>query len=161
MNVGDVAPDFETVTESGESFRLSDHRGHKVVLYFYPKDNTPGCAAEACSLRDALPVFSGENIRVFGVSGGSAKSHKRFKEKYDLNFPLLMDEDHSIAKLYGVYVPKKLAGREYLGIHRITFLIDENGLIDGIYGGPHGIEKVKTKQHAEQIAKYWKLPLGK
>ncbi|MHA2140512.1 MAG: peroxiredoxin [Candidatus Thorarchaeota archaeon] len=156
---GDKAPDFKTTTESGEEFSLSAYKGKKVFLYFYPKDNTPGCKAEACSIRDSYHVFTGNDIPVFGVSGGTIKTHLSFKEKNDLPFPLLMDEEFRIAKLYGVYKPKKLYGKEYLGIVRTTFLINEEGNVEGIFGGPEGIEKVKTKEHAAQVIKFWGLKL--
>jgi peroxiredoxin Q/BCP len=159
VKIGDKAPDFTTTTESGEKVKLSDLKGKKVFLYFYPKDNTPGCKAEACSIRDSYDVFEKSEIPVFGVSGGTAKSHLSFKEKNNLPFPLLMDEEFEIAKLYDVYQTKKMYGKEYLGIVRTTFLIDEKGIIEGIYGGPEGIEKVKTKEHAYQVIKFWDLKL--
>jgi peroxiredoxin Q/BCP len=159
LKIGDKAPDFTTTTESGETIKLSSFKGKKIFLYFYPKDNTSGCKAEACSIRDSYEVFENSDIPVFGVSGGTEKSHKSFKEKNDLPFPLLMDEEFEIAKLYDVYQTKKMYGKEYLGIVRTTFLIDEKGMIEGIFGGPEGIEKVKTKTHADQIIKFWDLKL--
>ena len=159
IKTGDKAPDFTTTTESGEKFKLSDYKGKKLFLYFYPKDNTSGCKAEACSIRDSFNIFQSNDIPVFGVSGGSVKSHKSFKEKNDLPFPLLMDEDFEIAKLYDVYQKKMMYGKEYLGIVRTTFLIDEKGKVEGIFGGPEGIEKVKTKEHADQVIKFWGLKL--
>ena len=159
FKVGDKAPDFTTTTESGETIKLSSFKGKKIFLYFYPKDNTSGCQAEACSIRDNYNVFEKSDIPVFGVSGGTAKSHQSFKDKNDLPFPLLMDEEFEIAKLYDVYKTKKMYGKEYLGIERTTFLIDEKGIIEGIYGGPEGIEKVKTKEHADQVIKFWELKL--
>ena len=159
LKKGDKAPNFTTTTESGEKFKLSSLKGKKVFLYFYPKDNTSGCQAEACSIRDNYSVFEKSDIPVFGVSGGTAKSHQSFKDKNNLPFPLLMDEEFEIAKLYGVYVTKKMYGNEYLGIERTTFLIDEKGKIEGIFGGPEGIEKVQTKTHADQIIKFWNLKL--
>jgi len=159
LKIGDKAPDFTTITESGEKIRLSSFKGKKVFLYFYPKDNTPGCQAEACSIRDSYDVFEKSDIPVFGVSGGTEKSHKSFKEKNKLPFPLLMDEEFEIAKLYAVYQKKSMYGKEYMGIERTTFLIDEKGKIEGIYGGPEGIEKVKTKDHANQVIKFWDLKL--
>jgi peroxiredoxin Q/BCP len=159
LKIGDKAPDFTTTTESGETVKLSSYKGKKVFLYFYPKDNTSGCQAEACSIRDSYDVFEKSDIPVFGVSGGSAKSHKSFIDKNSLPFPLLMDEEFEIAKLYNVYQTKKMYGKEYLGIVRTTFLIDEKGIIEGIYGGPEGIEKVKTKEHAYQVIKFWDLKL--
>ncbi len=159
LKIGDKAPNFETTTESGEKVKLNSLRGKKVFLYFYPKDNTPGCQAEACSIRDNFEVFKNSDIPVFGVSGGTEKSHKSFKEKNDLPFPLLMDEEFEIAKLYDVYTTKKMYGKEYLGIERTTFLIDEKGKIEGIFGGPEGIDKVKTSEHADQVIKFWNLKL--
>ncbi|MFW9913461.1 MAG: peroxiredoxin [Candidatus Thorarchaeota archaeon] len=159
IKIGDKAPDFKTKTESGDEFKLSAHKGKKVFLYFYPKDNTTGCKAEACSIRDSYNVFEGNDIPVFGVSGGTAKSHQSFKDKNDLPFPLLMDENFEISKLYDVYQTKKMYGKEYLGIVRTTFLIDEDGKVEGIFGGPEGIEKVKTKDHANQVIKFWGLKL--
>ncbi|MEM4734588.1 MAG: peroxiredoxin [Candidatus Thorarchaeota archaeon] len=158
MEQGEIAPVFKTTTESGEPFDLTAFRGQKVVLYFYPKDDTPGCTQEACSLRDAFPVFEGASVRIFGISGGTAKSHQKFKAKNSLPFPLLMDENFEIARLYGVYVKKSMYGKEYMGIERTTFLIDENGRIAGVFG-PNGIEKVDTKRHAEQVISYWKLKM--
>ena len=159
LKIGEKAPNFTTTTESGEKFKLTSLKGKKVFLYFYPKDNTPGCQAEACSIRDNYTVFEKSDIPVFGVSGGNAKSHQSFKKKNNLPFPLLMDEEFEIAKLYGVYVTKKMYGKEYLGIERTTFLVDENGKIEGIFGGPEGIEKVNTKEHADQVIKFWELKL--
>lgn len=159
LKIGDKAPDFMTTSESGETVKLRSFKGKKVFLYFYPKDNTPGCQAESCSIRDNYNVFEKSDIPVFGISGGSAKSHKSFIDKNDLPFPLLMDEKFEIAKLYDVYQTKKMYGKEYLGIVRTTFLIDEKGIVEGIYGGPEGIEKVETKTHADQVIKFWNLKL--
>ena len=159
LKIGDKAPDFTTTTESGETVKLSSLKGKKVFIYFYPKDNTPGCQAESCSIRDNYKVFEKSDIPVFGISGGTAKSHKSFIDKNDLPFPLLIDEEFEIAKLYDVYQTKKMYGKEYLGIVRTTFLINEKGLVEGIFGGPEGIEKVKTKTHADQVIKFWELNL--
>ena len=159
IKIGDKAPDFETIDEAGNKIRLSDFKGKKVFLYFYPKDNTSGCTAEACSIRDSYNVFEGNDIPVLGVSGGTSKSHQNFKTKNDLPFPLLMDEQLEIAKKYDVYQKKKMYGKEYMGIERTTFLINEEGKVEGIFGGPEGIEKVKTKEHAEQVVKFWGLKL--
>jgi peroxiredoxin Q/BCP len=156
---GDKAPDFETTTQSGEPIKLRDFKGKKVFLFFYPKDNTSGCKAEVCSIRDEYEVFNKSDIPVFGISGGTTKSHQSFIDKNDLPFPLLMDEEFEIAKLYDVYQTKKMYGKEYLGIVRTTFLIDEEGNVEGIFGGPEGIEKVKTKEHADQVIKFWDLKL--
>ncbi|MBY8997739.1 MAG: peroxiredoxin [Candidatus Thorarchaeota archaeon] len=157
--MGDKAPDFTTTTESGETVKLSSFKGKKVFLYFYPKDNTPGCQAESCSIRDNYEVFEKSDIPVFGVSGGTEKSHKSFIDKNNLPFPLLMDEAFEIAKLYDVYQKKSMYGKEYLGIVRTTFLIDEKGVVEGIFGGKNGIEKVKTKTHADQVIKFWDIKL--
>lgn len=159
LRVGNKAPDFQTTTESGEEFKLSDYRGEKLVLYWYVKDNTTGCQAESCSLRDSYDVFQSNEIRVFGIGPGSEKTHQSFKSKNKLPFPLLMDENNEIAELYDVWGKKKMYGKEYMGIIRTTFLIDENGKIEGIFGGPDGIEKVKTKKHADQVIGFWELKL--
>jgi len=159
LKQGDKAPAFETTDESGNSFKLSKLKGMKVMIYFYPKDNTSGCIAEACSIRDSWSTFKKSQIPVYGISGGSAKSHQNFKNKYDLPFPLLMDEEFEIAKLYEVYKKKQMYGKEYMGIERTTFLINEKGNIEGIFGGPEGIEKVNTKEHADQVLKFWELKL--
>lgn len=159
MKIGDKAPDFETTDEMGNPFRLSDHLGSKIVVYFYPKDDTPGCTAEACSIRDNYDVFEDAGVPIVGISGGSRESHQKFKAKHSINFPLLMDEDYSIAKLYGVYKPIKILGRELLGVKRLTFLIDEQGNIQSIFGGEEGVERVKTGHHAQQIIEQWGLKL--
>ena len=159
LKIGDKAPNFTTTTESGETVKLGSFKGKKVFIYFYPKDNTPGCQAESCSIRDNYSVFEKSDIPVFGISGGTTKSHQSFIDKNDLPFPLLMDEEFEIAKLYDVYQTKKMYGKEYLGIVRTTFLIDEKGIVEGIFGGPEGIEKVKTKTHADQVIQFWKLNL--
>ncbi len=148
-----------TVTDSGERFKLSDLKGKKIVVYFYPADDTPGCTAEACSIRDNYDTFLAQGIGVYGISGKSIESHQRFKQKHKLNFPLLLDEDHSIAKLYGVYKPIGVHGKGILGVKRVSFLIDEEGKIEGIFGGSEGLDKVKTSQHAEQIINFWGLKL--
>ncbi|MFW9794012.1 MAG: thioredoxin-dependent thiol peroxidase [Candidatus Thorarchaeota archaeon] len=159
LKIGDNAPDFTTTTQSGETVKLKDLKGKKVFLFFYPKDNTSGCQAEACSIRDNYEVFLNSDIPVYGISGGSAKSHQSFIDKNDLPFPLLMDEEFEIAKLYGVYKKKSMYGKEYMGIERTTFLIDKNGQVEGVFGGPEGIDKVKTKEHADQVIKFWDLKL--
>lgn len=159
LKQGDKAPDFKTTTENKEKFKLSDHKGMKIMIFFYPKDDTPGCTAEACSIRDSWSAFTRARIPVYGISGGTAKSHQKFKKKYDLPFPLLMDEEFQIAKLFGVYKEKKMYGKEYMGIERTTFLINERGNIEGIFGGPESREKVKTKEHANQVIRFWDLKL--
>ena len=159
IEVGKVAPAFTLPDQDGKRVALKGLRGKHVIVYFYPKDNTPGCKAESCSIRDNYDVFQENDIPVFGVSGGSEKSHQSFKNKNNLPFPLLMDEEFKIAKAYDVYHPKKLYGKEFLGIVRTTFLIDEVGKVEGVFGGPEGIEKVKTKEHADQVIKFWGLKL--
>ena len=145
LKVGDSAPSFTTEDQQGNTVNLSDYKGKKVVLYFYPKDNTPGCTAQACDLRDNYNALLHAGYVVLGVSPDNAKSHVKFIEKFDLPFPLLLDEDKKIMHDYGVWGPKKFMGKEYDGVHRTTFIINEEGVIDEI------IEKVKTKEHAAQI----------
>jgi len=159
LKTGERIPEFETVDESGIPFKTNALRGKRFVLYFYPKDDTPGCTAEACSFRDNYQVFLQSGISVYGISGGNAKSHKEFKEKHGLPFPLLIDDDYSIAKLFDVYRPMKILGKSLFGVKRITFLIDEEGRVEGIFGGSEGHEKVKSAQHAGQIAAFWRLKL--
>lgn len=145
LKEGDPAPTFTAVNENGETVSLADYKGKKLVLYFYPKDDTPGCTAEACSLRDGYGQFQAKGYEILGVSPDAPKKHVKFIEKYSLPFSLLADEDHSLATAFGVWGPKKFMGREYDGIHRTTFVIDENGTIERI------IEKVDTAKHADQL----------
>ena len=156
LKVGDEAPDFETVDDENTPFKLSDFRGKKVVLYFYPKDFTPGCTAEACSLRDSYQIFEGSGIPIFGISGGSMELHQKFRGKHNLPFNILLDEDLSIAKLYDAYSKLNILG---MGVKRITYLIDEEGKIEAIFGGSEGVDKVRSSQHANQITNYWGLKL--
>jgi peroxiredoxin Q/BCP len=156
LKAGDKAPDFETTDESGNLFRLSDYKGQKLVLYFYPKDFTPSCTAEACSLRDDYTLFENSGIPIFGISGGSVELHQKFRKKHDLPFPILMDEDLSITKLYEAYSRLNIIG---MGVKRITYLIDEDGRIEGIFGGKEGKDKVRSGKHAQQIAEFWGLKL--
>jgi peroxiredoxin Q/BCP len=142
---GIAAPAFKTTDANGETVNLKDFRGKKVVLYFYPKDDTPGCTKEACSFRDAFSKFKKRGITILGVSPDSEKSHQKFVSKYKLPFTLLADTDHSIADAYGVYGEKKFMGRTYMGIHRTTFLIDEKGKIKKVF------EKVKPEDHADEV----------
>lgn len=142
---GIAAPAFKTTDANGETVNLKDFRGKKVVLYFYPKDDTPGCTKEACSFRDAFSKFKKRCITILGVSPDSEKSHQKFVSKYKLPFTLLADTDHSIADAYGVYGEKKFMGRTYMGIHRTTFLIDEKGKIKKVF------EKVKPEDHADEV----------
>jgi peroxiredoxin Q/BCP len=142
---GNTAPAFKTTNTNGEAVSLKDFRGQKVVLYFYPKDDTPGCTKEACSFRDGFSKFKKRGITILGVSPDSEKSHQKFTAKYKLPFTLLADTDHSIADAYGVYGEKKFMGRTYMGIHRTTFLIDEKGKIKKVF------EKVKPEDHADEV----------
>lgn len=143
--VGTVAPDFTLLDQDGSAHTLSEYRGKRVLLYFYPKDDTPGCTKEACMLRDAFPDFSKLDAIVFGISADSVKSHKKFAEKYALPFPLLADEGKKVVALYGVWGRKKMMGREYDGIFRTSFLIASNGTIEKVY------EKVKPELHAAEV----------
>jgi peroxiredoxin Q/BCP len=145
LKEGNSAPAFKTTNAEGETVALKDLRGQKVVLYFYPKDDTPGCTKEACSFRDAFAKFKKRGIAVLGVSPDSAASHKKFATKYKLPFTLLADTDKSISEAYGVYGEKKFMGRTYMGVHRTTFLIDEKGKIKKVF------EKVKPEEHASEV----------
>ncbi len=145
LKEGQKAPIFSAKNQKGNNISLTQFLGKKVVLYFYPKDNTPGCTAQACNLSENIDNLKKNGFIVLGVSPDSEKSHLKFISKYNLSFDLIVDESKSICKLYGVWGPKKFMGREYDGVHRTTFLIDENGLIDKI------ITKVNTKNHTEQI----------
>lgn len=145
LNIGDKAPDFLGVDEEGREQRLSDYAGKRVVIYFYPKDSTPGCTAEACSLRDAMDEFSSAEYAIIGVSADSDVSHKRFKNKHSLNFPLIADTDKKLIEAFGVWGEKKMAGRTYMGILRTTFIIAPDGTIERV------IKKVDTKNAARQI----------
>ena len=127
LKVGDQAPDFDTINEAGEQVSLKELRGKRVVLYFYPKDNTSGCTAQACAFRDSYPQIESANAVVLGVSPDSAKSHQNFKSKFELPFPLLIDQDHAIAENYDVWREKSMYGRKYMGILRSHFVIDEEG----------------------------------
>ncbi|MDR1553935.1 MAG: thioredoxin-dependent thiol peroxidase [Prevotellaceae bacterium] len=145
LNTGDKAPDFSGVTQNGKTIKLADFKGKKLVLYFYPKDNTSGCTAEACSLRDGYARFLQQGYEIVGVSIDSVSSHQKFTEKHSLPFSLIADVDKKIVEDYGVWGEKKFMGKTYTGTIRTTFIIDENGIIEKI------IEKVDTKNHAEQI----------
>ena len=147
LKVGDVAPDFSVNDQNGNLVKLSDFKGKKVVLYFYPKDNTPGCTAEACNLRDNYQTLQKAGYEVLGVSKDSEKSHTNFINKYDLPFTLLADTEREIHEKYGTWVEKSMYGKKYMGTARVTFLIDAEGKIEEI------IEKVKTKDHTAQILK--------
>jgi peroxiredoxin Q/BCP len=127
--IGDLAPDFDALTDTGERIKLSDYRGQRVVLYFYPKDDTTGCTTQACGFRDDYPVIQEKNATVLGVSPDGVESHQKFKAKYDLPFTLLVDQDHAVADLYGVWGEKSNYGRTYMGVIRSHFVIDEEGKI--------------------------------
>lgn len=145
MNIGDKFPELLGLDADGHDIKLTDFPGQNFIIYFYPKDSTPGCTAEACSLRDGMADFQQEGYQIIGVSGGTAASHKKFAEKNGLNFPLVLDEDHKLAELAGVWQLKKMAGREYMGIVRTTFVTDPTGVVTDI------IRKVDTKNAAEQL----------
>ncbi|MFD0762360.1 thioredoxin-dependent thiol peroxidase [Lutibacter aestuarii] len=145
LKIGDKAPNFTSVDEKGNTVKLEDYEGKKLVLFFYPKASTPGCTAEACDLRDNYQSFLAKGYDVLGVSADSAKRQQNFITKNELPFPLLADEDKTVISAFGVWGPKKFMGREYDGIHRTTFVIDEKGIIEDV------ISKVKTKEHAKQI----------
>ncbi len=145
LEINTTAPDFELSDQNGNLHKPSDYRGKRVVLYFYPKDDTPGCTAEACSFRDNYSVFKQNGIEILGVSADSEKSHAKFQEKYQLPFTLLSDPEHTVSEAYGVWGLKKYMGREYYGINRTTFLINEDGKLVKIY------EKVKPAEHAQEI----------
>jgi peroxiredoxin Q/BCP len=129
VNVGDTAPGFTATTDSGATVSLSDYRGRRVVIYFYPKDDTPGCTTQACGFRDNYPVIEEKNAVVLGISPDGVKSHQKFKTKFNLPFTLIVDEEHSIAEAYGVWVEKSMYGKKYMGIERSHFVIDEQGTI--------------------------------
>ena len=145
LSEGDLAPGFELDADDGDVIRLGDLRGRSVVLYFYPRDDTSGCTKQACGFRDHLDEFLDLGYTVIGVSPDGIESHQRFRAKYELNFLLLADPDHTVAEAYGAWGPKKLYGREYEGILRSTFVIDSDGRIVKAYG------KVKPAEHAEQL----------
>jgi peroxiredoxin Q/BCP len=149
LKEGMKAPVFEGIDQNGKTIKLSDFSGKKVVLYFYPKDNTPGCTAEACNLRDNHKILLEKGLAVLGVSMDSEKSHKGFASKYSLPFPLIADISGKIVNDYGVYREKKMYGKSYMGIVRTTFLIDGKGIIEKI------ISKVETNNHSEQIFKMY------
>lgn len=145
IEVGKAAPAFTLEDQDGNTRSLKDYKGKKVLLYFYPKDDTPGCTTEACNFRDGYKDFKKNGLVILGVSKDSAQSHKKFAKKYDLPFPLLADVDTKVAQAYGVWQKKKLYGREYMGMVRSSFLIDEKGKIAKIY------DNVKPKVHADEV----------
>ncbi len=145
LQVGDKVPDFTAKDEEGNTVKLSDYRGKKLIVFFYPKASTPGCTMEACNLRDNYGELQSQGYELLGVSADSQKRQANFKNKYDFPFPLLADEDHTVIKTFGVWGPKKFMGREYDGIHRKSFVIDGEGVVIKV------IDKVKTKDHAAQL----------
>src|SRR4026209_769041 len=145
MKVGQKAPDFTVKDDTGKTVKLSDFKGKKVVLYFYPKDDTPGCTTEACNFRDGLAAIRKKGAVVLGVSADSVESHKKFKDKFELNFPLLADTDKKIIEDYDVWKEKSMDGRKYMGVERTTFIIDESGKISHIF------PKVKVDQHFDEV----------
>lgn len=145
LQVGDKVPAFSVSDDRGNTQQLSDYKGQKLVVFFYPKASTPGCTAEACDLRDHYRELQDAGYALLGVSADSEKRQRNFSEKYHFPFPLLADEDKQVIEAFGVWGPKKFMGREYDGIHRMTFIIDENGVVERV------IDKVKTKVHAAQI----------
>lgn len=146
VQVGKAAPAFTLEDQNGKTHSLKDYKGKKVLLYFYPKDDTPGCTTQACNFRDGYADFKKSGLVILGVSKDSVASHQKFANKYDLPFPLLADVDTKVAQAYGVWQQKKLYGREYMGMVRSSFLIDENGKIAKIY------DKVKPAVHADEVA---------
>ena len=146
LEVGQIAPEFSLQDQDGQTRSLVDARGRWVVLYFYPKDDTPGCTKEACAFRDGLPRFEGLNAIVWGVSADDETAHRKFAEKFDLNFPLLVDPDKGVLEAYGAWVEKSMYGKRYMGVQRITYLIDPDGKVARAW------PKVKPEEHAEEVA---------
>jgi peroxiredoxin Q/BCP len=145
LKVGDKAPDFSSVDQDGNSISLSDYKGKKLVVFFYPKANTPTCTVEACNLGENYDELQKAGYEILGVSADSQKRQQNFRNKFSFPYPLLADVDKSVVEAFGVWGPKKFMGREFDGIHRLTFVIDENGVIEKV------IDKVKAKIHSEQI----------
>ncbi len=145
LKIGDTVPAFSCLDDQGNNVQLSDYQGKKLIVFFYPKANTPGCTAEACDLRDSYKVFSDKGFSILGVSADSVAKQANFKNKYSFPYPLLADESHEVINAFGVWGPKKFMGREYEGIHRKTFVLDENGVVT------HVVDKVNTKEHATQL----------
>ena len=142
---GDKAPDFTLPNQEGKEVKLSDLKGQWLLLYFYPKDNTPGCTKEACSIRDSMPRFNTQGLKVMGISTDSVESHKKFSQKHDLSFDLLSDKEKKVVKSYGVWGKKKFMGMEFMGTRRMSFLINPEGKIAKIY------EKVKPAKHSQEV----------
>ena len=150
LKEGDKAPAFTAKDQNGQKVSLADYKGKKLVLYFYPEDNTPTCTVQACNLRDNYALLKRQGLSILGISPDDEKKHKKFETKFDLPFVLLADPQHTIIDKYGVWGEKLLYGRKYMGLHRTTFLIDEKGVIRKIFGKP------KSKTHAEEIVSAWK-----
>ncbi len=151
LKEGDKAPSFSTEDESGNSISSKNLKGQKYILYFYPKDNTPGCTKQACSIRDGYSAFNKLKIPIFGISKDTAASHKKFIDKFKLPFPLLMDEDVTLAKAYEVWGEKSMYGRKYMGVIRSTFVINEKGIIEKVF------PKVSVSEHATELLEYLKI----
>ena len=145
LNIGDKAPDFNLKDQNGNDVSLESLKGKRVILYFYPKDDTPGCTVEACNFRDDFSLYTDRNTVILGVSPDGEQSHQKFIKKFDLPFSLLCDEDHSVAEKYGAWGEKNMYGRKYMGIIRTTVQIDKDGIIEQVY------EKVKAKIHSKEI----------
>lgn len=145
ISIGQKAPDFSLKIDDGDDFKLSDHLGKKIVVYFYPKDDTPGCTTEACDFRESISQFNQLNCKIIGISRDSVATHKKFKEKYSLNFPLGSDEDGTVCQMYGTWAEKSMFGKKYLGVNRTTFLIDEQGNVSHIW------KKVSVSSHIKDI----------
>ncbi len=145
LQEGDKVPQFTSKDQDGNEIKLSDYKGKKLVVFFYPRANTPGCTAEACNLRDNYKELQAQGYHILGVSADTQKKQASFRDKYEFPFPLLADEDHTVINAFGVWGPKKFMGKEYDGIHRTTFIVDGNGIVEKV------IDKVKTKDHAAQI----------
>lgn len=147
LKAGDKAPSFKGINQDGKEIKLSDYSGKKLILYFYPKDNTPGCTAESCNLNENYNSWLEKGFEVVGVSPDSVESHQKFRDKFDLRFDLIADTEKEILQAYGAWGEKSMYGKKYMGVLRTTFIIDEKGVIEEIF------EKVKTKEHTEQILK--------
>ena len=145
LAIGDKAPDFTIATDGGGTFCLSEMMGNNVIIYFYPKDDTPGCTKEACEFRDSLPDFSKSDSKIIGISKDTVAKHDKFKSKYELPFTLGADLEGAVCEAYGTWVEKSMYGRQYMGIERATFLVDKEGLVQGIW------RKVKVKGHVEEV----------
>ena len=145
LTIGDKAPDFTVATDGGDTFCLSEMMGHNVIIYFYPKDDTPGCTKEACEFRDSLPDFSKTSSKIIGISKDTVAKHDKFKSKYELPFTLGADLEGDVCETYGTWVEKSMYGRQYMGIERATFLVDKKGVLQGIW------RKVKVKGHVEEV----------